>query len=61
MNNLILQPILFMGALITIMMIWMYATRIHSKTFRGEGYEYAGSLASIIYRRNVPKQSRKGC
>ena len=28
MNNLILQPILFMGALSTIMMIWMYATRI---------------------------------
>ena len=28
MNNLILQPILFMGVLSTIMMIWMYATRI---------------------------------
>ena len=28
MNNLILQPVLFMGALSMIMMIWMYATRI---------------------------------
>ena len=28
MNHLILQPILFMGLLSTVMMIWMYATRI---------------------------------
>ena len=28
MNNLILQPVLFMGVLSAIMMIWMYATRI---------------------------------
>ena len=28
MNNLILQPIIFMGILTFLMMIWMYATRI---------------------------------
>ena len=28
MNDLILQPVLFMGALTTLMLIWMYATRL---------------------------------
>ena len=28
MNDLILQPVLFMGALSTLMLIWMYATRL---------------------------------
>ena len=38
MNDLILQPILFMGALSSAMMIWMYATRIPAaKLLEGEG------------------------
>ncbi|MBA58774.1 MAG: hypothetical protein CMQ40_06330 [Gammaproteobacteria bacterium] len=38
MNNLILQPALFMGVLSTIMMIWMYATRLPaSKILQRQG------------------------
>ena len=40
MNNLILQPILFMGTLCFAMMIWMYATRIPAaKLLEIEGLE----------------------
>ena len=38
MNNLILQPVLFMGTLSAVMMIWMYATRIPAaKVLEGQG------------------------
>ena len=40
MNELILQPILFMGVLSFIMMLWMYSTRIPAaKVLEGEGLE----------------------
>ena len=40
MNHLILQPILFMGLLSTVMMIWMYATRIPAaKVLEREGVD----------------------
>ena len=43
MNNLILQPILFMGLLSTVMMIWMYATRIPAaKVLEREGVDMQG-------------------
>ena len=43
MNNLILQPILFMGLLSTAMMIWMYATRIPAaKVLEREGVDMQG-------------------
>ena len=43
MNNLILQPILFMGLLSTVMMIWMYATRIPAaKILEQQGVDMQG-------------------
>ena len=40
MNDLILQPILFMGVLSFIMMLWMYSTRIPAaKVLEVEGLE----------------------
>ena len=40
MNDLILQPILFMGVLSFVMMLWMYSTRIPAaKVLEGEGLE----------------------
>ena len=40
MNDLILQPILFMGVLSFIMMLWMYSTRIPAaKVLEAEGME----------------------
>ncbi len=50
MNDLILQPILFVGVLNFIMMLWMYSTRIPAaKVLEGEGLElHALAHPSII-------------